>query len=166
MPVSTRGTRPAALIACALVLAGGLTGCGLGGSVADADRRPAATSERGPAPDPFCTASRANGTAVAPLNRLVAAGPVARDELEPAVEEVRRSGAELLAVAPPEIRDDVQLTVDAVDAQLDALLANGGDSSAVRDDPALSQRLGSPELAAAGERVSDYIRRTCGTAAG
>jgi hypothetical protein len=163
MPVRPRGARSAALLA-ALVVTAGATGCGLGGSVADADRRSTdRTESRAPAQSPFCAASRANTQAVAPLNRLVATGAPDREELADAVEEVRRTGADLLLAAPPEIREDVQQTVDAVDLQLDALLANGGDGRAVAQDPALSSRLNSPELTAAGQRVTDYVTRTCGT---
>jgi hypothetical protein len=163
MPLRSRGARLAAPLTCALLLVGGLAGCGFGGSVADADGRSAAATEgRAPAEDPFCAASRANSEAITPLNRLVAAGGADRDELVRAVEAVRRSGTDMVTVAPAEIRGDVQQTVDAVDLQLDALLANGGDGRAATDDPELSARLESAELAAAGERVSGYLTRACG----
>jgi hypothetical protein len=78
------------------------------------------------------------------------------------VETVRRAGADLLQVAPAEIRGDVEQTVDAVDVQLGALLANGGDGRAISRDPAVAARLNSPELAASSERLTSYVTRTCG----
>jgi hypothetical protein len=158
MPLFTRGARVAALAACVL-----LTGCG--GSVADADSAPARTTRQAaPSASPFCAASRANSAAIGPLNTLVSAGNPTPQELSRAVEAVRRAGAELQTVAPPEVRDDVQLTVEAVDAQLDALLAHGGDGRAVSNDPAVAARLASPELTAASERLAGYISRTCAAA--
>lgn len=161
MPLLTRGARPAALVACALVTV--LTACG--GSVADADNRGSRVDrEPAPAPTPFCAASAANSEALMPLNTLVSRGaPVERAELTRAVETVRRSGADLVLAAPGDVRGDVQLTVDAVDAQLDALLANGGDGRAIADDPAVAERLNSPELTAANQRLTAYVTRTCGT---
>jgi hypothetical protein len=164
MSFRPRGARLAAPFACAFVLAGALVGCGLGGSVADSDARTAGASaeRRAPAEAPFCAAARANSDAITPLNRLVAGDGVERDELVRAVEAVRRSGLDLVTAAPPEIRDDVQQTVDAVDMQLDVLLANGGDGRAVGTDPELSARLDSAELAAAGEKVTAHLTRSCG----
>lgn len=162
MPFRPRGTRLAAPLTYALLLTGALSGCGLGGSVADSDARSAGTERRAPVEAPFCAAARANNDAITPLNRLASEDGVDRDELVQAVDAVRRSGLDLVTAAPPEIRDDVQQTVDAVDMQLDVLLANGGDGRAVGTDPALSARLDSAELAAAGEKVSDYLTRSCG----
>jgi hypothetical protein len=163
MPLLTRGARPAALVACALIAV--LTACG--GSVADADNAGSrAERQPTPAPSPFCTASRANSEALGPLNTLVSTGaPVDRAELGRAVETVRRSGQDLVLVAPAEVRNDVQLTVDAVDVQLDALLANGGDGRAIARDPEVAERLGSPELTSATQRLTAYVNRTCGTTA-
>ncbi|MCO1658391.1 hypothetical protein [Pseudonocardia humida] len=164
MSFRTRGVRLSAPLACALVLTGALAGCGVGGSVAASDTRGADTStdRRAPVEDPFCAASRVNSEAISPLNRLVSGGGADREELVRAVDAVRRSGSDMVIAAPPEIRDDVQQTVDAVDLQLDALLANNGDGRAVSADPTLSARLDSAELAAAGEKVSDYLTRACG----
>ena len=163
MSFRTRSARLAAPLTSALVLAGVVAGCGLGGSVADSDARSATASsaQRAPVEDAFCAASRANSEAVAPLNRLIAEGPPEREELVRAVEAVRRSALDLVTTAPPEIRDDVQRTVDAVDLQLDTLLANGGDGRAASADPTLGGRLDSAELAAAGEKVSAYLTRSC-----
>lgn len=160
MPLLTRGARPAALVACALLTV--LTACG--GSVADTDNRGSRTDrEPTPTQSPFCAASAANSEALAPLNTLVTrGGPVDRAELSRAVETVRRAGADLALAAPGDVRGDVQLTVDAVDVQLDALLANGGDGRAISDDPAVAERLRSPELTAATERLTAYVTRTCG----
>ena len=82
-------------------------------------------------------------------------------DLARAVDEVRRAETDLLSTAPSEVRADVQTTVDAVDAQLDALLAHGGDSAATSADPKLSARLAAPELAAANQRLTAYLTRTC-----
>jgi len=164
MPFRPRGARLAAPLAYALLLTGALSGCGLGGSVADSDARSAGadTERRAPVEAPFCAAARANSDTITPLNRLVAGDGVDREELVRAVDAVRRSGLDLVTAAPPEIRDDVQQTVDAVDMQLDVLLANGGDGRAVGSDPELSARLDSAELAAASEKVSAYLTRSCG----
>jgi hypothetical protein len=164
MSFCSRGVRLVAPFACALVMIGALGGCGLGGSVADSDARSAAASpeRRAPAEDAFCAASRANSEAISPLNRLVSGDQADREELVRAVDAVRRSGMDMVTAAPPEIRDDVQQTVDAVDMQLDALLANGGDGRAVSADPTLSARLDSAELAAAGEKVTAHLTRSCG----
>lgn len=156
MSLFSRGARLAALAACVL-----LSGCG--GSVADADREPArSTRDAAPSASPFCTASRANSAAIVPLNALVGRGAPDPDELARAIEAVRSAGSQLLTVAPPEVRDDVQLTVDAVETQLDALLAHGGDPRAVSNDPSVAARLSTPELTAASQRLAGYVSRTCG----
>jgi hypothetical protein len=141
---------------CALVVA-------CGGSVADADIREARAASATPAPaaSPFCAASRAGSAAIEPLNALVSRGDVNPTDLARAVEDVRRAETDLLSTAPSDIRADVQTTVDAVDAQLDALLAHGGDSAAVGADPNLTARLAAPELAAANQRLTAYLTRTC-----
>ena len=87
------------------------------------------------------------------------------DSLANTVDQVRRTGAELLRVAPDEMRLDVERTVQSVNLQLDALVANRGDAAAVARDPELVARLSSPELAGAGERYRSYVSRTC-TASG
>ena len=156
MALFTRGARLAALAACVL-----LTGCG--GSVADADNRPARDADdAAPSVSPFCAASQANSAAIGPLNALVSTGSADPDELTSTVEAVRRAGADLLAVAPPAVRSDARLTVDAVDTLLDALLRHDGDGRAAREDPAVAAQLTAPELTAANERLANYVRRTCG----
>jgi hypothetical protein len=136
-----------------------------GGSVADADSdgRLVPTRSSGP-PSPFCAAARANAEAIRPLNAM-ASGGARPESLGNTVDEVRRTGAELLRVAPDEIRTDVERTVLAVNLQLDALVANGGDAAAIARDPELVARLSSPELTGAGERYRTYVNRTC-TASG
>jgi hypothetical protein len=136
-----------------------------GGSVADADSdgRLVPTRSSGP-PSPFCAAARANAEAIRPLNAM-AGGGARPESLGNTVDEVRRTGAELLRVAPDEIRTDVERTVLAVNLQLDALVANGGDAAAIARDPELVARLSSPELTGAGERYRTYVNRTC-TASG
>ena len=49
----------------------------------------------------------------------------------------------------------------AVNLQLDVLVANGGDVAAVARDPELAARLSAPDLAGAGERYRSYVSRTC-----
>ena len=73
---------------------------------------------------------------------------------------MRNSGIELIAAAPSDIRADVQIVVDALDAQLDALERADGDIAAVAAGPG---RLREPRLrrSAASQRVSAYITRTC-----
>ena len=134
-----------------------------GGSVADADAD-SGTRGTSPPPTPFCLAARANAEAIRPLNAMANSGS-RPDSLANTVDQVRRTGAELLRVAPDEIRLDVERTVQSVNLQLDALVANGGDAAAVARDPELVARLSSPELAGAGERYRSYVNRTC-TASG
>jgi hypothetical protein len=152
MGLVSRGAASAlALIGCWVVV-------GCGGSVADTDApEPSRTVA---APSPFCTAVRASSEALRPLNAMATGGP-RPDNLVAAVDEVRRTGGELLRVAPDEIRPDVERTVQAVNLQLDALVANGGDAAAVARDPDLVARLSSPELAGAGDRYRSYVNRTC-----
>ena len=137
-----------------------------GGSVADADADSGTrgTSRSSEPPTPFCQAARANAEAIRPLNAMANSGS-RPDSLANTVDQVRRTGAELLRVAPDEIRLDVERTVQSVNLQLDALVANGGDAAAVARDPELVARLSSPELAGAGERYRSYVNRTC-TASG
>lgn len=148
----------AAVVAVAALL---ISGCG--GSVADADAdRPTATARSQPA-SPFCTAAQAHTDAIRPLNTLANGGSTAQS-LAGAVEEVRRTGAELQRQAPDEIRPDVERAVTAVNLQLDVLVANDGDPDALARDPELTARLSSPELAGAGERYQAYVARTCSPA--
>jgi hypothetical protein len=157
MPLVAR----AAAAACVAALCAVVTACG--GSVADTDLREAraATATRAPAASPFCAASRASSAAIGPLNALVGRGNVDPAELARAVDDVRRAETDLLSTAPPEVRADVQTAVDAVDAQLDALLAHGGDGAATSADPKLSAQLSAPALAAANQRLTAYLTRTC-----
>jgi hypothetical protein len=147
-----------AVIAAALAT---LTSCG--GSVADADDREPTRPTRAPV-SPFCAAAQANSEAIRPLNSLVARGSVPPAELANTVEAVRRTGSDLISASPPGVRPDVERTVQAVNLQLDALLAAGGDAAAATTDPALVAQLESPELAAAGERYRSYVVRNCGVA--
>ena len=96
----------------------GVTACG--GSVADADRPVPATASAAPL-TPFCAAAQHNADALRPLNGFAQRGSVPPDQLGRTVDAVRNSGIELIAAAPSDIRADVQIVVDALDAQLDAL---------------------------------------------
>lgn len=154
MGVVSRGQR----LAAALALGAFTAGCG--GSVADAD----APSPRTTAPPPasqFCVAVQANSDAIRPLNRLGSGAPP--EELSNTVDSVRRAGVDLVSAAPDSLRADVQRTVDAVDLQLDALVATGGDAAAAARDTELAARLRAPELTAASQRVSAYVNQTCGS---
>jgi hypothetical protein len=131
-----------------------------GGSVADADSDRRVPTPTGPPPSPFCTAARANTEAIRPLNAM-ASGGARPESLTGTVDEVRRTGAELLRLAPDDIRTDVERTVQAVNLQLDVLVANNGDATAIARDPDLVARLSSPELTEAGERYRTYVNRNC-----
>jgi hypothetical protein len=145
--------------ATALVAGALTTGCG--SSVADADR-PDPTRSQPVSSSPFCTAVQANLEAIRPLNTLIGRGGGAPpEELSNTVDAVRRTGEDMLDTAPNEIRPDVERTVEAVDLQLDALLASGGDRDAVSRDPELAAQLQAPELRAASERVQTYVTRNC-----
>jgi hypothetical protein len=147
------------LAALALVIGAVLLGCG-GGSVADADA-PDPTRRAPAPPSPFCAAAQANLEAIRPLNGLVAQSQVPRDELARTVAAVRRAGQDMVFAAPDEIRTDVERTVEALDMQLDVLMASGGDQAALSRDTDLVNRLNSPEFAGAGDRVRTYVERNC-----
>ncbi len=129
--------------------------------MADADSDGARVpTPSGPPPSPFCAAARANAEAIRPLNAM-ASGGARPESLTGTVDEVRRTGAELLRLAPDDIRTDVERTVQAVNLQLDVLVANNGDAAAIARDPDLVARLSSPELTGAGERYRTYVNRNC-----
>jgi hypothetical protein len=71
----------------------------------------------------------------------------------------------MVFAAPADIRADVERTVQALELQLDVLVANGGDQTALSRDTELVNRLNSPEFAGAGERVRAYVERNCATGA-
>jgi hypothetical protein len=158
------GLVPRATMLAATLLACAIT-AGCGGSVADADGREP-TRAAPPASSPFCVAAQQNVAAVRPLSALITRGGASPEELTNTVDGVRRAGAAMLNSAPEEIHDDVQVTVDSMGLQLDALLANGGNGAAVARDPDLNARLAAPELAAARERVQAYVSENCGTLPG
>lgn len=152
-------SRTGASAALVVSMGGALLGCG--GSVADTDA-PDPTRRAAPAPaNPFCAAAQANLEAIRPLNGLVAQGEVPRDQLANTVAAVRRAGQDMVFAAPDEIRADVERTVQALDLQLDVLVENGGDQSALSRDTDLVNRLNSPEFAGAGDRVRAYVERNC-----
>lgn len=137
-----------------------LAGCG--GSVADFDgveptRAPA------PPPSPFCSALQAAGDATTPLEGRTGVPP---EELSTTVETVRQANQELVETAPDEVRSSVERYVAALDLQLDALVANGGDTTALQSDAELAAAVNSPENVEANQRVQEYVRRTCGPVAG
>ncbi len=156
----TRAAAAAAPLLAAPLLVALLAGCG--GSVADLDR---AQASRAPAaaPSPFCAAVQAGSAATAPLSGRSGLPP---EELAPAVDAVRQANEDLVDTAPQELRTDVEVYVRALNLQLDALLANGGDSAALARDAALSTAVNTPENIAANQRVQDYVRRSCTASAG
>lgn len=145
----------------ALALLALLVGCG--GSVADADSSGAVRTTRAVPTQsaPFCAAVAANSDAVRPLSGLAQRGTVPADRLNATVAAARASGAELLGTAPDEIRPDVRRTVDALNTELTALLAAGGDAAAASRDPEVAAQLSSPAVAASSQRVSTYVGRNC-----
>lgn len=148
--------RALAVLLLGLVL---VTGCGA--SVADRDgARPPSDAAAAP-PSPFCTAVRAADEASAPLQGR---SGVPAEELTNTVEDVRAANTDLVETAPQEIRADVQTYVRALDLQLDALVANGGDTAALSSDAALTSAVNTPENAAASRRVQDYVRAECAAA--
>lgn len=151
-------TTAAQLVAGLAGLAVLLAGCGT--SVADADRV-APTTHRSAPLSPFCAAAQASTAALAPLSALTQRGPVPADQLAPAADAVRRSNAELVTTAPPELLADVRRTVDVVSAQLDALVRDHGDGSAAAGDPTVQAAVGDRNAVAAAQRVTAYLARTC-----
>ncbi len=158
MGLISRAGAPAAIVVALVTMGGTLLGCG--GSVADADD-PDPTRRAPSPPSPFCAAAQANLEAIRPLNGLVAQGQVPPDQLRNTVAAVRRAGQDMVLAAPGDIRGDVERTVQALDMQLDVLIASGGDQTALTRDTELVNRLNSPEFAGAGERVRAYVERNC-----
>jgi hypothetical protein len=156
MGVGLGSRRLGLLVPVALLAA--LAACGR--SVADVDK-PIPTAAPAVTLSPFCAAAKDNADALRPLNGFAQRGTVPSDQLQPTVDAVRHSGIELLAAAPPDIRSDVQIVVDALDAQLDALVRAKGDIAAVDRDPAASATAADSGAVAASQRVSAYITRTC-----
>lgn len=147
---------PAVALAAALLLAG------CGGSLADADAPAPARPDRTPSGD-FCGAVLAGTRAVQPLTTLLTrGGTVPPDQLDTAAAAVRSAYADVLATAPGEVRADVERSVAAVNLQLDALEAAGGDAAAVARDAQLRNRLAAPEYTEAAERVRVYVGEHCG----
>lgn len=138
---------------------------GCGGSVADADRVGPAPTTRPVPPQaaPFCAAVQANTDAIRPLNGLTLSGPVdaAGDGLTAAVSKARLSGVALVNSAPDQLRDDVQRVVNAMDVELTALVAAGGDAARAARDPAVTAANSSPEVVNASQRVTTYVRQNC-----
>ena len=151
-----RGTASlVALFVCSFV-----TACG--GSLTDQDRPQSSRASEPPA-SPFCVAAQASSEAIRPLN---ASGGGRAENLPDTVDAVRRAGSELVATAPPEVRADAERTVPAVNLQLDVLMANGGDTSALARNPELVARLSSPEFAGASEHYRAYVTRNCTAGSG
>ncbi len=156
------GSRRAGLLVSAALIAA-LAACGR--SVVDADA-PIPTAPATATLSPFCAAAKDNADALRPLNGFAQRGQVPPEQLQPTVDAVRHSGIELLAAAPSDIRSDVQTVVDALDAQLDALVRANGDIAAVERDPATSGAAAASGALAASQRVSTYITRMCNGALG
>ena len=155
--------RAAVRVAWALYpLVGIVLVAGCGGSVAGLDRVEPTRAPAGP-PSPFCAAVQASSAATTPLSGRSGVPP---EELSNTVDAVRLANDDLVQTAPDEIRDDVEQYVAALDLQLDALLANGGDSTALATDAALASAVNTPENVAANQRVQEYVRTTCSAAAG
>jgi hypothetical protein len=114
-------------------------------------------------PGDFCGAVLAGTRAAQPLVALVnRGGTVPRDQLTSAADAVRSAYADVLAAAPGEIRADVERAVSAVDMQLDALEAAGGDTAVVARDTGLRSRLTASEYTEAADRVRGYVGEHCG----
>ncbi|WP_296370673.1 hypothetical protein [Pseudonocardia sp.] len=160
VPGVLRSLGAAPVVALAVALLGGC-----GGSVADADTaRPAPTTRPvSPQAAPFCAAVQANADAIRPLNGLSLSGPLnaAGDGLTAAVTRARLSGVALVNAAPDQLRDDVQRVVNALDVELNALVAAGGDAARAARDPAVTAANSTPEVIGAGQRVSTYVQQNC-----
>lgn len=162
------GLVPGVLRSSGAALAGAVAAAllaGCGGSVADADRVGPAPTTRSVPPQaaPFCAAVQANTDAIRPLNGLTLSGPVnaAGDGLTAAVSKARLSGVALVNAAPDQLRDDVQRIVNAMDVELTALVAAGGDAARAARDPAVTAANSSPEVINASQRVTSYVQQNC-----
>ena len=67
--------------------------------------------------------------------------------------------AQLTAVAPAEIADDIAVSVEGFDLLAERLAANGWDVLTTFNDPALADILNDPKYTEASDAISDY----CGT---
>ena len=153
---TSRVSPVATLLAVALLVGG------CGGSLADTDT-PAPPRQDRSRPGDFCGAVLAGTRAAQPLVALVnRGGTVPRDQLTSAADAVRSAYADVLAAAPGEIRADVERAVSAVDMQLDALEAAGGDTAVVARDTGLRSRLTASEYTEAADRVRGYVCEHCG----
>ena len=146
------------LPALGLAIVSGLGLAGCGSSVADSDfARPSAT----PTPtSPFCAAVRANVDALRPLNAMISGGARPPD-VRAAVDAARRTGAQLVQVAPTVIADDVARVIGVVNVQLDALVAHDGDGAALTRDPALQATVHAPGVTDSARRYSTYVDQNC-----
>jgi hypothetical protein len=157
-PAPRSSTLPVGVVLVASALL--MTGCG--GSLADADA-PGQSPSRDAPPGDFCTAVLAGAEATRPLAALVGrGGTVPRTQLADAAARARSANADVLATAPEEIRADVERSMAAVELQLDALDAAGGDTDAVARNPAVRAALAEPEYTAATHRVRRYVDSHCG----
>lgn len=146
-------------VAVAVGIGVAVSACGT--SVADSDAARAPVTTRAAPPSPFCVAARHQSDALRPLTTLAQGGDVPADRVDAAVDAVRRSDAELVITAPPELSGDVQRYVEALNVQLDALVRARGDARSVTADPSVTAASGSPAAAAAAQRVTAYILRSC-----
>lgn len=142
-----------------VVAAAASAAVGCGGSVADSDA-PIPTRSATPTQSVFCQAVQANSEALRPLNALNSRTTMRPEELKTTVDNVRRTGADLVSVTPGDIRKDVQRVVDTMNLQIDALVAAGGSTTAMTPD--LQAKINSPDVLSANQRVSAYVTKNCG----
>lgn len=137
-----------------------VSGCGdsLATRSSDYSVRATATTEA-PARTPFCEAVAASEQASDPLVGLGVGQRL--EDVSRVVQQVRNANEQVVALAPQEIRADVERTTAFVEQQLRALEANGGDTLAVARDPAVARSRSDPGYTAANRRVTDYVRRAC-----
>lgn len=104
----------------------------------------------------FCAAAR---TDLAQEKSLVDA-LTGNTDLTRVVAQVRASNAAVEAAAPPAVSADVQAVFGLSDRELDLLASSHGDLSAFAQDPGFRQA--AIGAAAAGTRLSAYLKSSCG----
>jgi hypothetical protein len=152
-----RGRLP--LLTVALLLVGALAAAAWVGLVPGVRLRGSATPGTG---DPIAAAGAAAGKAEfcrlaqQQVDEVTTALGGRQPDLKAMLEQARTRSRQMVAVAPAEIRGDLQTVQAAGEPVLESVLEQGEPSA-----EALS-RLRSPAVLVAGKRVADYLQSDCG----
>ncbi|MGI9023649.1 MAG: hypothetical protein ACR2HV_10575 [Acidimicrobiales bacterium] len=97
---------------------------------------------------------------------LGAANATSPEAMRQAFEGSRARSEDTVAVAPAEIRPDLQVLAAAVAKVSDALAAANYDISAVGPEAGIIETFGSPEVQQAATRTVAYVKEHCGIDSG